>query len=26
MIVFALAVLFLIITPGPGVLTTAGFG
>ena len=26
MIVFAFAVLFLIITPGPGVLTTAGFG
>lgn len=26
MITFALAVLFLIITPGPGVLTTAGFG
>ncbi|MFZ5961854.1 LysE family translocator [Thalassococcus sp. BH17M4-6] len=26
MLTFALAVLFLIITPGPGVLTTAGFG
>src|SRR5210317_933140 len=26
MIIFALAVLFLIITPGPGVLSTAGFG
>ena len=26
MLIFAAAVLFLIITPGPGVMTTAGFG